>query len=172
MNMKKNMITLCTLLLSILTVSCGSNTPGEAEYNKGIEAINADKIELAQQLFEQSAQKNPQLAEAHINLGLVYIKTRQFDKAWDETQKGLDVITVSKTTIVRGSTWQEQAALANNNLAKIIFDKAINARENSNLAASKLFQEEALTYLKLAIELAPENELIQKNITYIERWPN
>lgn len=170
--MKKSIIALCVLLLSLLTASCGSNIAGEAEYNKGIEAINADKFELAQQLFEKAAQKNPQLAEAHINLGLVYIKSRQFDKAWEETQKGLEALKTYKTTIVRGSSWQEQAALANNNLAKIVFDKAINARENGNLVASKSFQAQALTYLKVAIEMAPENELIQKNITYIERWPN
>ncbi|MDY0191374.1 MAG: hypothetical protein RBR22_11635 [Desulfuromonas sp.] len=166
------MRTLCAITLSLLIVSCGSNVTGEAEYNKGIEAINADKIELAQKLFIQATQINPQLAEAHINLGLVYIKTHQLDKAWDETQKGLNIINTSKSTIVRGSSWQEQAALANNNLAKIVFDKAIHARKSGDLIASESLQKEALTYLKTAIEMAPENELIQKNISYIERWPN
>ncbi len=170
--MKKHIITLCALALSFLTVSCGSNIVGEAEYNKGIEAIKADKVELAQQLFEQSAQKNPQLAEAYINLGMVYIKTHELNKAWSATQKGLEIITATKKTIIRGGSWQDQAALANNNLAKIIFDKAISARENDDLSASKSLQEEALIYLRKAIELAPENELIQKNIAYIERWPN
>jgi len=170
--MKSKILTLCALMLILLTAACGSTRVGEDEYNKGIEAINADKIELAQQLFEKSIQKNPKLAESHINLGMVYIKQHKLEQAWQATQTGLDVITQTKDTIIRGGSWQEQAALANNNLAKIIFDKAINAYGEKDIATSKRLQTEALSYLTKAIELAPENELIQKNIAYIQRWPN
>lgn len=168
--MKTALGTMFALVLSLLIVSCGSNVKGEAEYNKGIEAIKVDNLELAQQQFTQSIQKNPQLAEAHINLGLVYIKTHQPDKAWDETQKGLRIIAKTRTTIIKASSWHEQAALANNNLAKIIFDKALHAKQSGDLAASKDLQTEALTYLKKATEMAPDNELIQKNLSYIEHW--
>ncbi len=159
-------------MLILLTAACGSTRVGENEYNKGIEAFKADKIELAQQLFEKSIQKNPKLAEAYINLGMVYIKQHKTEKAWQTTQTGLDVINQTRDTIIRGGSWQEQAALANNNLAKIVFDKAITAYNKKDISTSKKLQNEALSYLSKAIKLAPEDELIKKNITYIQQWPN
>ncbi|OQY19916.1 MAG: hypothetical protein B6I36_02945 [Desulfobacteraceae bacterium 4572_35.1] len=170
--MKKHILYSLILLLIFLTASCGTTKPGEDEYNKGIEANKEDKIELAQQLFKQAIEKNPKLAEAHINLGQTYIKLHDFEQGWAETLKGLELATTTKTTIIRGSTWQEQAALANNNLAKIVFDRAIKACSSGNLAEQQRYKDEALIYMQQAVELAPENETIEKNFKYIQQWPN
>ncbi len=167
----KTIITIILLTITLFATGC-STRPGEDEFNKGIEAHRANNTELAQQMFEQSLQKNPLLAEAHINLGMVYIKINDPERAWNETMAGLDLINKTKKTIIIGGTWEEQAALANNNLAKIVFDKAIAARENNDLENMEKFKAEALRYLEKAAKLYDENELITKNIAYIKQWPN
>lgn len=167
-----------TLLISLLLLpifaltGCNTTDPGEAEFNKGIEAERYNKLDLAQQLFEQALQKNPTLAEAHINLGLIFIKKKNVDRAWEETMKGLEIINETKTTIVMGGTWQEQASLAYNNLAKIVFDKAIAAYEAGDNETMKQHKDHALSLLQQAVEISSKNELAASSLAYIQRWPN
>jgi len=169
--MRKLLISL--LLLPLLTITgCSTTDPGEDEFNKGIEAERFDKLDLAQQLFEEALNKNPKLAEAHINLGLIFIKKKNPDRAWEETTTGLEMIKETKTTIVMGGTWQEQASLAYNNLAKIVFDKAIAAYQASDNETMQHHKDHALSLLQQAVELNPDSELAVNSLTYVQRWPN
>jgi tetratricopeptide (TPR) repeat protein len=170
--MKKTLFVLLILISILLTTGCGTTQPGEDEYNKGIEANNAEKIDLAQRLFKQAIQKNPNMAEAYINLGMVYIKQHDDEQAWEATQTGLNLILKNHDTIIRGDSWETQAALAYNNLAKIVFDKAIQAHKLKDLSKQQQYRDEALGYLQQALELAPENELIITNTKYIKQWLN
>ena len=163
--------TIIILAAFLLTTGC-STAPGENEFNKGIEAERADKLDLAQKLFETALEKNPSIAEAHINLGLIFIKKKDYDRAWKETTLGLNMAKESKTTIVMGGTWQEQAALAYNNLAKIVFDRAIEAHHAGDLEKRQEYQNQAISLLEQAIELSPEHELATKSLDYVKRWPN
>jgi len=161
------------LLLPLLTITgCSSTDPGENEFNKGIEAERFDKLDLAQQLFEKALKKNPKLAEAHINLGLIFIKKKNPDRAWQETTTGLEIIEQTKTTIVMGGTWQEQASLAYNNLAKIVFDRALEAYQAGDSETMKQHKDHALSLLQQAVELNPDNELAVSSLVYVQRWPN
>lgn len=170
--MRTIIISLLLLVPLLAFTGCSTTDPGENEFNKGIEAERFDKLDLAQQLFEEALQKNPKLAEAHINLGLIFIKKKSYDRAWEETTTGLEIIKETKTTIVMGGTWQEQASLAYNNLAKIVFDKAIAAFQDGDSENTQHHKDHAISLLQQAIELSPENELATQSLAYIQRWPN
>lgn len=169
--MKMIKISIMVLTALLFTTGC-SNSPGEQEFNKGIEAERADKLDLAQELFEIALEKNPNIAEAHINLGLIYIKKKDYDRAWKETNIGLEMAKESKTSIVMGGTWEDQAALAYNNLAKITFDRAIEAHYAGDLDKRQKLKNKTISLLEQAIELSPEHELAIKSLAYVTRWPN
>lgn len=158
------------LLLPLTLTACSE--PGEDEFNKGIEAERANNLTLAQHLYQSALTKDPTLAEAHINLGFVHLRNKQFDKAWQETTKGLELVQQTKRTIVTGKSWQDQAALAHNNLAKIEFEKALDALKAGQQEQMMHHKTQTLSLLRQALELVPEHEMALKNINYVERWPN
>jgi len=169
--MKTLRLILCiTLLAFAVATLCGCSRPGEDEFNKGIEAQRDNQLELAKELFNTALSKDPALAEAHINLGYVYLREKNYDKAWEETTIGLEKIKKSHKTIVMGQTWQDQAALAYNNLAKIVFEKAVQARKAGLSKDQKRHQEHTVSLLNQALELVPDLEMTQKNLSYVQRW--
>lgn len=168
--MKKVSTYLLFVIITTLSLCGCANVPGEHEYNKGIEAERENKLDLAQQLFEEALKKNPSIAEAHINLGVVHLKKKNAELAWQETSLGLELIEKSKKTIVVGGLWQHQAALGYNNLAKIAFNRALEANKNSDSTGRQQHYDHALSLLKKALELDPENELVLRNLSYVEKW--
>lgn len=159
-----------SLLLTLTLTACSE--PGEDDFNKGIEAERSNNFELAQHLYQSALEKDPTLAEAHINLGFVYLRNKQFDKAWQETTKGLELVQQTQKTIVIGKSWQDQAALAYNNLAKIEFEKALEAHKTGQQESMLHHKTQTLSLLRQALELVPEHEMALKNLNYVERWPN
>ncbi|WP_321531666.1 hypothetical protein [uncultured Desulfuromonas sp.] len=169
--MKFRHVSLSVLFLVLtLALLSGCNRPGEAEFNKGIEAQRNNELELAKELFHTALNKDPSLAEAHINLGYVYLREKNYDKAWEETTVGLEKIKNSHKTIVMGQSWQDQAALAYNNLAKIVFEKAVQAQKAGLIQEQKRHQEHTVSLLNQALELVPDLEMTQKNLAYVQRW--
>nr|WP_320050796.1 tetratricopeptide repeat protein [uncultured Desulfuromonas sp.] len=158
------------LLLIAITMLCGCSRPGENAFNKGIEAQRDNQLELAKKLFYDALKENPSLAEAHINLGYIYLREKNYDKAWEETTIGLEKIKKTRETIVMGESWEDQAALAYNNLAKVVFEKAILAQKAGLSEEQKRHQEHTLSLLNQALELAPDLEMSQKNLAYVQRW--
>ncbi|EAT15386.1 tetratricopeptide repeat protein [Desulfuromonas acetoxidans] len=157
-------------LILVIAVLSGCTHPGEDEFNKGIEAQRNNELELAKELFQTALNKDASLAEAHINLGYVYLREKNYDKAWEETAVGLEKIKKSRETIVMGQSWQDQAALAYNNLAKIVFEKAVQAKKAGLTAEQKRHQEHTVSLLNQALELVPDLEMTQKNLAYVQRW--
>ncbi|MCD6527553.1 MAG: tetratricopeptide repeat protein [Desulfuromonas sp.] len=169
--MKLFLLRLLTITLLTITLT-GCNNPGEDEYNKGTDALRENNYEYAEKMFKAALEKDPSIVEAHISLGFVYLRTDKFDKAWDETSLGLEMVKRDKKSIVMGGTWQDQAVQAYNNLAKIVFEKAVNARRNGDMDALQRHKEHAISLFKQALELIPDHETTLKNLTYAERWPN
>ena len=140
--MKLFLLRLLTITLLTITLT-GCNNPGEDEYNKGTDALRENNYEYAEKMFKAALEKDPSIVEAHISLGFVYLRT-----------------------------WQDQAVQAYNNLAKIVFEKAVNARRNGDMDALQRHKEHAISLFKQALELIPDHETTLKNLTYAERWPN
>lgn len=165
---------LTTLLLGITLLLAGCSDPGEETYNRGVKALNAGKPAEARVLFLRALDENPHIAEAYLNLGRIDIKQGTFTKARENTLNALEMLEKSQNTIISGATWKEQAALACNNMASIAFQQALELkkRENSSPAESERLLDEAKNWLAKAVEMDPENETIQKNRVFIQKWEN
>lgn len=157
-----------TLLLS------GCADPGEETYNKGVKALSEGKPAEARVFFLQALEENPDIAEAYLNLGRIDIKQGTYAKARENTLKALEMLEKSHKSIISGATWKQQAALACNNMASIAFQQALeaNKEEGGNTVESVRLFNEAKTWLAKAAELDQENEIIQKNKVFIQKWSN
>lgn len=164
--------TLTTLLLGITLLLTGCSDPGEDTYNQGVKALNEGKPAQARELFLRTLDENPNIAEAYLNLGRIDIKQETYAKAREHTLKALEILEKDRKTIISGATWKEQAALACNNMASIAFQQALklNKNENSDPVETERLLSEAKSWLEKAIELDPNNETIQKNQLFIQKW--
>jgi tetratricopeptide (TPR) repeat protein len=59
-----------------------------AAFERGIAAYNADDAEAAMDAFEEAVRLAPAEPEAHINLGLVYLRLQRPEDAMRELTKG------------------------------------------------------------------------------------
>lgn len=164
---KHNLFSLIACFLLLFSISACSE-PGEEAYNNGVDALKKGKPTQARQFFEQALSDNSAIAEAYLNLGRIDIKLGNLTQAREHTLKALDMLKKSKETIISGSTWQQQAALACNNMASIAFHQANASKENFEQKSALI--QEAREWLKKALELDQGNETIIKNQHFIENW--
>lgn len=59
-----------------------------AAFERGVAAYNADDADAAMDAFEEAVRLAPQEPEAHINLGLVYLRLQRPEDAMRELTKG------------------------------------------------------------------------------------
>lgn len=62
--------------------------PVAAAFERGVAAYNADDVDAAADAFEEAVRLAPDEAEAHINLGLVYLRLERPDDAKRELEIG------------------------------------------------------------------------------------
>lgn len=162
-----------TVILGMTLLLSGCSEPGEEMYNQGVKSLNSGKPTEARQFFLQALNENPGIAEAYLNLGRIDIKQGTYAKARENTLKALEMLKKERRTIISGGTWQQQAALACNNMASIAFQEALEIKEDPQSAdpkeSARLF-DEAKSWLAKAVEFDSENETILKNQKFIEKW--
>jgi Tfp pilus assembly protein PilF len=66
-----------------------SATPADAAFQRGVAAFNADDAETAADAFEEAVRLAPTSADAHTNLGLVYLRLNRDDDGLRELEKAL-----------------------------------------------------------------------------------
>ncbi|KPJ76527.1 MAG: hypothetical protein AMJ54_11430 [Deltaproteobacteria bacterium SG8_13] len=71
----------------------GDSRPGVAEYNAGVKLMKQGKYASAQAKFETSLDKNPNMAEAHNNLGYALRKqgSVKYQKALSHYNRAIDL---------------------------------------------------------------------------------
>src|ERR1700738_3501241 len=111
---------------------------GMTNYNNGVNHQGTKQSTLAEQDYKLALQQNPSLAEAHLNLGIMYMDTQWWDDAEEETKQAVALFEKTKTTLVAGATWQQSLSIAYNNLGVIEMSRAqgFDASRNSTQARS------------------------------------
>lgn len=148
----------------IFTVLVGCNPQGLEDYNKGVYYQQAGQIDLAEQQFKIALQKNPELAEAHLNLGLIYLNRGWYDGAEISTKKAVKILERTQRTWVEGSTWQQTLSIAYNNLGAIEIGRGIEVESQFDFATARVRWGRAISFFRKAIELNQSNSLAQANI--------
>jgi hypothetical protein len=131
-------------------------------YNTGIRYMAenpAHPSALAEQQFKIAIDKDSDFAEAHMNLGVYYMRTGWLDGAEKETRAAIDIYERTHETKVVGAQWEESLSIAYNNLGAI----AVGRIAKDPGEAVSLLQE-ALADFKKALELDPNNAQAHVNL--------
>lgn len=153
------------ILCSIaITVIIGCEGRGLGNYNKGVEYQQTGQVELAEQQFKIALQKNPELAEAHLNLGIIYLNRSWYDGSEASTKKAVEILERTRTTLIEGSTWPQTLSIAYNNLGAVEIGKALHAELQFDIAAARTHRQNAMFFFRKAVRLDPSNSQAQGNI--------
>jgi tetratricopeptide (TPR) repeat protein len=156
-----NIFALIAIVLFFCT-ACGSSWMDD--YNKGVEYQQAGKIELSEQQFKIVIQKNPEAAEAYLNLGLIYGNRGWIDGGETNTQKAVEIFEKTHKTFIKGSTWEQAISLAYNNLGALEMQRALNAERESDKEKAKAKWESGMAYFQRAVTFDANNSMAQANI--------
>jgi tetratricopeptide (TPR) repeat protein len=159
-------VSFAVLLLGI--AGCGVLSPaGLSAYNEGVQHQQRGERDLAEQQFKLALQQQPELAEARINLGLIYIQDGWYDGAEDQTRKGIEILERTKRTLVQGATYQQTLSLAYSNLGVVQISRAQAALLKLSVADAQRFADLARQSLNKAVELDPSNSRAQATLSQL-----
>jgi tetratricopeptide (TPR) repeat protein len=144
-------------VVMLLFVACSLVTPGISAYNEGVQHQARGEKFLAEQLFTIALQSQPDLAEAHLNLGALYDDDGLIDAAEAETQQSIAILERTKTTLVEGSTYQQTLSMAYTNLGRIQAERANASFARFDFVESQQLQTAAMASYKRAVALDPTN---------------
>jgi hypothetical protein len=137
---------------------------GIYEYNKGLGYQETNQRTLAEQQYKLAIQKNPNLAEAYLNLGLIYLDDEWLEGAEEMTSKSILIFKNTNKTIVSGSNSKQSLSIAYNNLGAIEIGKALKYETTNDYLSAKNHWEIGMNYFNEAIILDPMNSKAQANI--------
>jgi tetratricopeptide (TPR) repeat protein len=128
----------------------------EYYYNRGLRFDEEENYDRAEEYFQRALKINPSLADAHLALGAIYLKTDELEDAERSILRALETLPRSG---LRGPSYKRILSLAYNNLG-VVEEKRILlaiARQDFQAAENHLTISRAL-YVE-AMEHDPKNEL-------------
>ena len=155
----------------LLSVGCQSEGPESRAvdyYNEGVDLFSEGKLGLAEQQYKLAIDADASLAEAHLNLGVVYLQTGWLDGAEQSTLTALDHLSSSGRTVITGSTVEETKSLAYLNLCAIEIQRGLGAELELDYDAGRMHWERTMANLRQAVELDPSNAVAQSLIAQLE----
>lgn len=147
-----------------LTFIVGCDVQGIDNYNKGVKYQETGQTALAEQQYKIALQKNSDLAEAHLNLGLIYLNRGWYDGAEASTKKAVEILERTHRTLVEGSTWQQSLSLAYNNLGVVEIGRGAEKVSKLDFPTARIHWQNAMSFFRKAVELDPSNSQAQANI--------
>jgi len=139
-------------------------TSGIEEYNKGVHYQQSSQTELAEQQFKLAIQKNPDLAEAYLNIGLIYIDRTWFDGGEQMTNRCIEILNRTRKTLVEGSTLNQTLSIGYNNLGVVAMGRAFQEETKFNYVLARQYWNVGMSHFRKAVELDPMNSQAQANI--------
>jgi tetratricopeptide (TPR) repeat protein len=146
------------------TVSKVVGPVGIDKYNSALQHQQHNETALAEQDYKIALQQNPDLAEAHLNLGLLYMDSQWWDGAQQETQKAVDLLEKTHTTYVEGSTWEQSLSLAYNNLGAVEMGRGADSEMNSDARSARAHWQTGMANFDKAVQLDPTDAKAQGNL--------
>ncbi|MFW6136840.1 MAG: tetratricopeptide repeat protein [Candidatus Aminicenantaceae bacterium] len=141
-------------------------------YQRGVDLYDQGEYKKALSVFKEFIEKQPDLYEARINVGNIYIQLKQYDKAMKEFEFVLEKLkeehadlegnkTAASLYASLGELYMDQGEL---DQAKEYFEKSINIDPSSHALAYNVGEilfnsneiDEAIHYYKIATEINPD----------------
>ncbi len=135
-------------------------------YNLGLEHEKQGAYSKAIKNFEVAARNDPNMAQAHLALGAVYLKSGKYDKSEEATTRAIVTLPRSK---VKGGDYKASLSVAYNNLGAIeeLRTAAAMMRFEFDLAENHL--DKARGYYISAVEVNPANKLASSNLRLLAK---
>lgn len=160
-----NWVFIILAIIAVILIIYGvSYEPGLREYDKGLKYQETNQLTLAEQQYKIAIQKNPDLAEAYLNLGVIYIENGWYNGAERMIKECITILQRKNKTIVEGYTLDQILSIAYNNLGTICMGRALQAEININISLARDQWKSGMEYYRKAIELDPMNSQAQANI--------
>jgi tetratricopeptide (TPR) repeat protein len=159
---KQRLLTVLIILFPLICIACGPS--GIGEYNKALGYQTEGKIDLAEHEYKIALQKNPSLAEAHMNLGVIYLTRGWLDGAEKSTERAIEIFESTKKTYIKGSSWAQSLSIAYNNLGIVEIRRAAEAEIKSDKDGAKTHWKTAMSHFSKAVQLDASNSQAQANI--------
>lgn len=125
-------------------------------FEQGIRYDEREQYEKAEEFLEQALTINANLANAHLALGAIYLKT---DRLLEAEQSTMQTIHTLPRSGVRGAEYKKILSLAYNNLGVIEEKRVIRALAEQDLAAAEDHLASSRAFYLEAMEFDPKNEL-------------
>jgi tetratricopeptide (TPR) repeat protein len=151
-------------VVALMLAACGT-VAGMSAYNQGVQHQQKGERTLAEQQFKIALQQDPDLAEAHLNLGLLYIEDGWLEGAEEHTQAAITIFERTKRTYVEGATYAESLSLAYNNLGVIQLQRWSQKVLTGSPSEVKRLCADAAADFRKAIDLNRANSKAQANMS-------
>jgi tetratricopeptide (TPR) repeat protein len=157
------------LLAIVLISGCSAMSDlarpsGLDKYKSALQHQERNESTLAEQDYKIALRENPDLAEAHLNLAMLYMNSQWWDGADDETQKAVALFEKTHKTYIEGSTWQQSLSIGYNNLGAIEMGRGLESEMTSDIRAARTHWQTGMSHLNKAVQLDPTNAKAQANI--------
>lgn len=139
-------------------------TPGLDEYNKGVHYQQSNQVDLAEQQFKLAIERNQNLAESYLNLGLIYLNRTWYDGAEQMTNRCVEILKNNGYTIIEGGSLNQTLSIAYNNLGVIYMGRALQDETRGDYSTAKSRWKVGMDYLHEALRLDPANSMANVNI--------
>lgn len=156
---KKRVCLVWTLLLLLVFSASGcSEQPGIGNYNRGVEYFSRKQVDRAKDHYILAIGEAPDLAEAHINLGLIYMNEGELDLAEDHIRTGIETLERDRKTVARGTSYEEILSVAYGNLGILMVNRARTFDMKLDSDSAAVCWESARGYFEEALVHDPENQ--------------
>lgn len=149
--------------LAAAVAGCGE-AAAIKHYNEGVDYYHEGKLGLAEQQYKLALQEDAGLAEAYLNLGIIYLDKGWIEGAEEHTQKAIDLLRARSSTIVLGATADEIISIGYNNLGIIEIQKTMEMEMIFDFAEAENHWRKAMDLFHQALELDPDNPEANANI--------
>ena len=136
------MVVMGTIALWATCMACG--VEGLSEYNEALEYQASGKLDLAEQEYRIALKKNPELAEAHMNVAVIYLERGWLEEVEESTKKAIEIFEKTQKTWIKGPSWGRSLAIAYNNLGMVEINRAIQAERKTMKGRAKSLWEVAM----------------------------
>ena len=130
-------------------------------YHKGQAYELAGRYDRAERQFKRAISVDPTMAEAHLALGAVYLKTGRIDEA--EATIITAIVTLPRSRL-RGRAYRNTLSMAYNNMGVVEEWRAVSEVLEFELTDAEAHRRNAQSHYHNALELDPRNSLARDNL--------
>jgi len=130
------------------------------------DAVDRGNSALSVQYLKQAIGENPNLAEAHCSLGLIYLdQVANWPAAEQELRQGISIFERNKSTVFPGGDYKSSLSMCYAYLGYVVVEEAVI---RFDIIHTRAVYEEAEGYYKKAVDLDPTNAKAQAGLKTVQ----